>query len=279
LFVGFQKVSTAQNCQSPICYITTADRIYWRNLSYERRHDMPGMNGVIGLVKFFRKSEWLDDLINGLFYCNTPEYYRISEQNGVSDLHESCVHAYRSDRGDESIQVKVNGHEITNLYACTLHGSQLRDHWLHCWMILIFPDTDDALEKLVLDINRMRSEFGKEFAFIDARKIPEIAERLAASTPHDISHGHVIYSADRKDWSAGCKPENYAYQREYRFLVGECSSLCTQHKELRYEGGFSDLVVKNPNIALSNAASGRPWFALTPEGCEIDLAAIPRLAC
>lgn len=44
----------------------------------------------IGLIKFFREEKKLDALINGCFYCNTPEFYRNSGYEGVSDKFESC---------------------------------------------------------------------------------------------------------------------------------------------------------------------------------------------
>ena len=46
---------------------------------------------LCGLLKFFSKEQYLDDFLNGLFYCNTPEYYRLSKQEGVGDQHESKI--------------------------------------------------------------------------------------------------------------------------------------------------------------------------------------------
>jgi hypothetical protein len=60
----------------------------------------------IGLLKFFRDFDKLKKLRDGLFYCNTPEFYRQSGQEGVSDLHESCSHAYRKNRDDDPIKIK-----------------------------------------------------------------------------------------------------------------------------------------------------------------------------
>ena len=223
-----------------------------------------------GLIKFFRDPEKLEALREGLFYCNTPEFYRFSGDEGVSDLHESCSHAYRKERGDEPIKLEVNGHEVGGITALTQHGSGFRDHWLHCWLKISIPEDEEGLKKLGADIDRMRGEFGTEYAFIPANYLPELLNRLQSVTDHKIVQGAVTYSSEILDWSAMCKPEGYSYQREYRFLVGECNHLSVEPLKIRYNGGFSDLISRSPELKMENHDSGHLWFVLDSEGCVVS---------
>lgn len=226
-------------------------------------------NNCFGLIKFFKDHQKLEMLQNGLFFCNTPEFYRLSGDEGVSDLHESCVHSYRRERGDDSISLKVDGHEVGGISSFTQHRAGFRDHWLHCWFKISIPEDDDHLEKLATDINRMRKEFGAEYAFIPGRNLFILLERLQSVSDQKILHGPVNYSSNKLNWSAECKSENYSYQREYRFLIGECQHTSVEPLRIQYEKGFSDLIWISPILTMTNQKSGVVWFKLGPDGCFI----------
>lgn len=222
---------------------------------------------LVGLLKFFRDQDKLDALKKGVFWCNTPEFYRLSGDEGVSDLHESCSHAYRESRDDEPIKLLVNGKELEGLTAVTVHTGGLRDKWLHCWFALHVPASDAELEALTLDINRMRKEFGEKYAFLPAMHIKTLAERISAVTDHDIDHGHVRYSDHRMEWSAACKASSYSYQREYRFVVGNCPHICIDPEVVAYAEGLSDLIGDNEFLQIKENEPEKILFHLGPSEC------------
>jgi hypothetical protein len=107
----------------------------------------------IGLLKFFNNEEYLNDLMDGVIYCNTPEFYRLSNQEGLGDFHESCVNTFRKSRGDEAPVLKINGQELEGLTALTTHKGGAKDKWLHCWFALDYPQNDDELVVLTNELN------------------------------------------------------------------------------------------------------------------------------
>ena len=221
----------------------------------------------IGLAKFFREESFLDFLIDGVFHCNTPEKYRLDGSEGIGDLHESCMHAYRATRGDKPVVLQINGKELEGLTAVTTHMNKLKDMWLHCWFALDFPENDEQLLALTEDLKRVRSEFGQNFAFLPSAHLGEFTNRVKSLQDGQFERGRVSYSKNREDWSAGCKAEPYAYQREYRFGLGQCGHTSIEPLVLRYEHGFADLLQKNPHIKISDKESGAVWFKLSKDEC------------
>lgn len=203
-----------------------------------------------GYIKFFKDKEKLESLVSGMFYCNTPEFYRQSKDKGVSDLHESCMHSYRKSRGDDPISLKINGATIEGISDLTLHQGKLKDRWLHCWFKFNLPTTDDAFEIFYEKINSMRKEFGNNFAFLPRMNLIKFVERLKASTTLSVEHGSVKYSSDRSEWAFGCKSSIYEYQEEFRFVVGECEHLHVEPKIITVDKGFSDLIFATGPIEL-----------------------------
>lgn len=221
----------------------------------------------IGLVKFFREESFLDYLVDGVFHCNTPEKYRLDGSEGIGDLHESCMHAYRAARGDKPVVLKINGEELEGLTALTTHMNKLKDMWLHCWFALDFLENDEQLLALTEDLKRSRSEFGENFAFLPGAYLREFTDRVRSLHDGPFERGRVLYSQSREDWSVGCKAEGYAYQREYRFGFGQCRHTSTEPLVLKYEHGFGDLLQKNPYIKISDNESDAVWFKLSKDEC------------
>ena len=161
---------------------------------------------MIGIVKFFRNESFLDSLIAGTFHCNTPESYRQSKLEGVSDLNESCCFSFRTERGDDEITLEVNGVKIPDIKRLTAYNPGLRDAWLHCWMALEIPKTDEELIALKRDVLRLQVEFGRNYAFISYDKITPFLNIIKALfTDHRVTAGKVAYSEKSTDWSPSCK--------------------------------------------------------------------------
>ncbi|WP_156831310.1 hypothetical protein, partial [Arhodomonas aquaeolei] len=211
---------------------------------------------LVFLLKFFSDREKLNALTNGVFYCNTPEFYRQSGDEGISDQHESCTHAYRPDRGDAPVKLYINDVELEGITTLTMRGRGGKDRWLHCWFAVHMPSDDEELESLVENINRMRSEFGPYYAFLPVSNIPHLVERIQLATKHSINRGLVSYSDKALDWYVGCKSAAYSYQREYRFALGECADRCVDPLIIRHENGFSDLVSDTPSLRITNEETG-----------------------
>lgn len=218
---------------------------------------------MIGIFKFFRNESFLDALISGTLYCNTPESYRLSNLEGVSDLNESCLFTFRPERGDENISLEINGKKISNIKRLTAYNPGLRDGWLHCWMALEIPKNDDELEALKIDVHRLQKEFGRNYAFISYEKIEpflNILKNLFAE--HHVVAGKVAYSEKSTDWSPSCKAILYSYQREFRFIIGECETNHVDSLVRTYEGGFSQYIQKSPEILLRIEGEDDPLFEL-----------------
>lgn len=222
-------------------------------------------NQFIGLIKFFRNEDFLDKLCSGLFYCNTPEEYRLNEQKGIGDPVESCRHSYRLSRNDSEIFVEINGHVLTGVEGLTLHNSGSRDSWLHCWFELRIPSDQDALNTLNANIKRMKTEFGNNFAFIPAPKLKPLVELLQKHSEHPLYCGSVQYSNDPSEWGNLCKSLEFSYQNEYRFLFGKCDTHSLEPYQFNITEDLKDFIFKNPELKLVDSIDQESeWFVLTP---------------
>ena len=222
----------------------------------------------IGLAKFFWNESFLDLLLDGVFHCNTPERYRLDGSEGIGDPNESCMHAFRAKRGDKPVIIRINGKELEGLTAVTTHMNSLKDMWLHCWFSLDFPENDEGLLALTEDLKRVRSEFGEHFAFLPSANLREFTQRVRSLQDGPFERGRVEYSPNPEEWSVGCKAENYAYQREYRFGLGQCGHTSTESWSLKYEPGFGDLLKKNPDIQITDNETRKVWFKLSKDECH-----------
>lgn len=216
-----------------------------------------------GLVKFFRNEEYLEQLLNGILYCNTPEFYRQHDAEGVSDLHESCTHAYRSERGDAPVKLLIDGKPLEGLVNATLRTTGLDDRWLHCWTCLRAPGDEDQLKSLVDDLERIRRELGLQYAYIRPDRLHPFIDRLQALTEHPVAGYEVKYSEDSLKWSPICKRENYRYQREYRFMVGECPELHTDPLIIESGDGFRNFIEKNVSLRISDDEQSWIYFQMS----------------
>jgi hypothetical protein len=226
----------------------------------------------VGLIKFFRNEQFLDDLRDGLFYCNTPEFYRNSKDEGISDLNESCIYSYRKERDKIPPEIIIDGVRLNeaSLNASTLKKGGQTDKWLHCWFELSFVQNAEYMQDLIEDISRIRKEFGNQYVLLLLNDIPELKRRLAKTTHLKIKEGKVKYSEEKLDWGYACKSENYAYQREFRFLFGECDDAEIRPLKLRYNDGFKDIIHKNNEIKLVDNNSKKTRFFLSKDECFGD---------
>ncbi len=225
------------------------------------------INGTVGFLKFFKDRGKLDSMLNGLFYCNTPEYYRTSGHEGVSDVNESCNHAYRRDRNDEPVKLTLNGIELEELTALTIHNNGIKDKYLHCWFAIRIPQNNKELDALTSNIKRMRKEFGNNYAFIKRNNLIALVNRLKQYTTEKIDFGNIKYSDDKMEWSVVCKSHRYSYQQEFRFIIGDCNHTDTMPLKIECKIGFTDLIEVNQAIQILDNKTGHVWFHLDTEKC------------
>jgi|GEM_PF-1247438 len=221
---------------------------------------------LFGIIKFFKNEEYLNQLCGGKLFCNTPEFYRLHNEKGISDPFESCAWSYRRGRGDEPAKVVIDGHKIDGLSSVTFRSNGIKDSWLHCWTALAEPKDDIELLNLVNDLNRIRSEFGLNYAYIPPSKIKPFIDYIQSMTTHHVNAGMVSYSNKRTDWSPACKSTNYEYQREYRILIGECKELSVEPLVIESKTNFNDFIMRDIKIEITSKDGEWIWFGLN--GCS-----------
>lgn len=228
---------------------------------------------LAGLLKFFDRDDYIADLLAGLVYFNTPECYRLACKEGRADLHESCAFSFRKDRGDAPVQVTFAGQEIKEILTLTMHNAGRKQGWLHCWSAVLLPASLDELQQLSTDINRIREEFGRKYVFLPGSHVNCFAERiqreLLTASNNAVHHGLVQYSASKDEWGVWCKSTAYAYQREYRFVVGECGHTDITPKPIRCPGGFTDILHTDGVLKVHGDKGDDVLMALDKNGCRL----------
>jgi len=217
---------------------------------------------VFGLIKFFKNEDYLSQLCSGKLFCNTPEYYRIHTEIGVSDHFESCSWSFRHSRSDTGAKIAVGGHSIEGLTNVTIRATGMKDSWLHCWTTLVVPQDEVELDILVKDICRIRSEFGLHYAYIPPSNINPFFDHIKTLTPYEVRAGSATYSEKPSDWSPACKSTNYRYQREFRFLFGECQELSIEPLIIQSQNGFGDFILKDISIEISSTNGEWVWLGI-----------------
>lgn len=219
-------------------------------------------NSFLGLVKFFRNEAFLDRLIGGCFHCTPPEVYRLDKQEGVSDKFESCAYSYREERSDAPVVIKFGDIDISDALGVTVHNRAEKDAWVHCWFTLRLPGDESGLDQLKRDVAIMKKQFGHHFAFLPAPNLRPLVSRLKELSSKEMFCGEVDYNGNKAKWGNLCKSLDYSYQREYRFLFGECSPSEKEFYIFDDPQGFSDLIHKNADFKIQSKDSDHTWFDL-----------------
>jgi hypothetical protein len=233
---------------------------------------------IAGLLKFFDCRDYLEDLLGGLVYFNTPERHRLDRKEGRGDPHESCRFAFRKERGDLPIQMTFAGKEIKEILGLTMHNGGRKEGWLHCWSAILLPADLNELRRLRDDINRLREEFGKRYVFLPGDRINRFTKalrgELQAESADVLDHGLVEYSSSEDERGVWCKSSTFAYQREYRFVLGECGHTEASPKIVRCPAGFKDIVFSGGAFRIHGDRKGEVLLELDEDGCRL-LADLP----
>lgn len=223
------------------------------------------------LLKFFRDKEILESFLDGMFWCNSPEFYRLSYEAGVGDFNESCCYSYREGRDKYTPKITIDGAELGGLVRLTQHSNKEKDRWLHSWFILNTPSSYGDCVQAVQVINRMREEFGKYYTVLHVDKIRTLTNRLIKASDAKVDFAQVTYSDDMLQWSCTCKSSKYEYQAEFRFLVGHCSSNEVKPKKIEVEEGFRDIVLNCEPLTIIDTETSECLFQLNVDSCSSSL--------
>lgn len=226
-----------------------------------------------GLLKFFDSDTYLDDLLGGCVYFNTPEYYRLASCQGRADPHESCAFAFRKDRGDPPVQMTFSDIEIKEILTLTISNGGRKPGWLHCWTAVLMPATLEDLRQLCDDINQIREEFGQRYVFLPGNRIRDFAAQIQQSLPVNcadaLDYGLVRYSPSSDDHDPGCKATAYAYQREYRFVLGECGHTDIAPRIVQNPIGFREMLAPDSTIQILPEDDSGLLLLLDVNGCKL----------
>lgn len=207
-------------------------------------------NQYFGLLKFFREKHHLEMFLDGQLYCNTPEHYRLSDAKGVSDKNESCMVSFRESRGDSRLKMSMDGKHIGEAVDLTIRYGR-KDGWLHCWAILYLPEDGVGFEKLKSDIAQLHSEFGPYYAYINPDESHKLVKRIDSNVNIPVEANEVEYSEVASlCHSVFNKSDSFRYQREFRFVFGECDNGCAEPRIFYVEGGFRDIASASPKLEI-----------------------------
>ncbi|MBM3955095.1 MAG: hypothetical protein FJ284_13575 [Planctomycetes bacterium] len=229
---------------------------------------------VVGLLKFFGKDEYLASLARGLVYFTPPESYRIDGHEGRGDPQESCSATFRMQDGGFPLQMKFGDQEL-QVTALTAHNPGRKPGRLNCWFAIGLPTDFEELERLVNDVNQMRATFGSRYVFLHRDHIEVFASHVRANAPSEsanaLDHGLVEYSARQSEWGVFCKPAGYAYQREYRFVLGECGHMERAAQKVQCPADVQHILHVEPTIQIYAQTEKELLLVLDKTGCRIVL--------
>ena len=180
-----------------------------------------GTGRVAILIKWMRDCH-VKDILNGILHLNTPEFYRLRPSDAFGDPNESCGYSYRLARDATPPLVIVAGEKMKGFTALTAARGTGRESYMHCWTALTIPRDSAELRAIKRDFRRMRDEFGPTYVGLPGDRIPQLLKRIEEADGLAPLGRLVDYSDDRNKWGSLCKDSRYAFQREFRFLVGPC---------------------------------------------------------
>jgi len=221
----------------------------------------------VGALIKWGKREHLEKLVRGELYLNTPEYYRINADKTFGDEFESCAYSYREERDEIAPVFLKDGVPLSQLHptSATVYGATDRSFHLHCWSMVSAWDESHELEALVADLQAQREQLGPCFVALRSRDIGTLLERIRVMEP-DAGCSHVEYSDDPNRQSCVCKRTRFSWQREFRFLIGECAERDRDARRL-WLGDLSALLLFNGTLDFRN---GKSHVCIGPEGVRVD---------
>ena len=228
-------------------------------------------------IKFFSNIDRANQLMKGLFYCNTTSFYRACELEGIGDTQESVSYHGLYEPNAMIGHLRLGEMVESSKFPLEKLDGKMKVHsekvgfeqgWLHCWFVFDEITGSESLESMLNDLQRVREEFGFNFVSFQAKDLGKVLERINKATNDKVRTSRVGYSDNKMLQNIACKRTDYSYQREFRFIFSECG---IEEKEPRaYElGDMSDI------FSLNSPISGRlnekeELFKITKDDIEVD---------
>ena len=214
-------------------------------------------------LKFFRNKEYIEPLLKGEFYCNTPAYYRANYEPGVGDRQEGVMYAASQKEGGVDPSYRFAGSTIGELLK-DADKPPARDFdkleivrmdqtyepgWLQCWFVFTLPKDPRDLGPLATDLHRVRQEFGTDYVFMTSEGVHAVLKRAEEAGIKPMRAAKVGYSDEHLLNSIICKRMAFAYQREFRFIFSKCDIDEMEHKTFSLVD-MSDIMHVNPELKI-----------------------------
>ncbi len=213
---------------------------------------------AVALIKFFSKREHYLSFRKGTNLFRTPHYYRLDETVGRGDRSESCVGHWDRKLGDKLPNIINNGNKVNldGAQSILLYpASEQKDAWLQSWSV-IGPHNNfaNSLEQIL-------KEFGPYFVVLPASKINMYRQLLAKTSGCKVHMGLVGYSDNPLKRSLVVKDSKFSYQKEFRFLLSECSKGEVQDKKVQVQG-INKLLLKAYSLKLASPSGEFKYCSL-----------------
>lgn len=216
------------------------------------------LSQAVALIKFFSEEEHYLAFKKGITLFRTPHYYRKNEDAGRGDRSESCLGYWDKQLGDELPNIINNGDKINLDDAQNIlvyPAAEQKDAWLQSWAII---GPHNNFEN---SLAQMLNEFGTYFVILPATKISAYAHLLAKTSGCKVHMGLVRYSENPLERSLVVKDSKFSYQKEFRFLVGECSKGEIRDKKIQLQG-INKMLLKASTLKLTSPSGEVKYCSL-----------------
>lgn len=209
---------------------------------------------INGLIKYGKK-KYIEKILDGCFYCNTPEYFRKDNNNGRGDKFENTKRYQKKILiTSEYPELKVNYKELT------IHHE--KDRYLHCWTMFQIPKDTEELEKFVFEHNKMIREFEADsFVFLPADKFIELEKKISTTIKH-FGYAPIKYVDSSEKCNMFAKRKIYSYQNEFRFVFENCDYLDLEPKSYQF-GNLEEFLMFNPQLLIVLSSDELPQNNVT----------------
>ncbi len=213
---------------------------------------------AVALIKFFSKRDHYLSFRKGTNLFRTPHYHRLDETVGRGDRSESCVGYWDRKLGDELLSIINNGSKVNldGVQSILLYpASEQKDAWLRSWSVIgPHNNFENSLEQML-------KEFGPYFVVLPAPKINAYRHLLAKTSGCKVHMGLVGYSDNPLKRSLVVKDSKFSYQKEFRFLLSECSKGEMRDKKVQVQG-INKLLLKASSLKLASPSGEVKYCSL-----------------
>jgi len=205
---------------------------------------------AVALIKFFSEEKHYLAFKDDYSILRTPHYFRKREEIGRGDRSESCLGYWDKELGDSMPNIVINGQQIDleeaqSVLVYPAHEQQ--DAWLQSWCVIgPHNEFEQSLE-------RMLEEFGAYFVVLPVGNIDAYAKLISKASGKPVHYGLIRYSDNPLERSLTIKDHRFAYQKEFRFYVGECDKNEVKDINIRLDS-VSNLLLEAASLRLESAS-------------------------